>query len=140
MIAPKIVVADYSVDIAFEYIEDPENSSSFFINGVSVGQWSESFNSSTTGLTPFLIPEKIHGKFAVLHGITPHILIEYVPDIQKLKKYNINLIEYKDVPTPGSDDYIRMFSRTEDYKENLKLDKSSNLLNSLYSIFRFYKQ
>ena len=58
---PEGMDTDYSVDIAFEYIEDPDNSSSFFINGVSVGQWSESFNSSTTGLTPFSIPEKIYG-------------------------------------------------------------------------------
>jgi hypothetical protein len=58
---PEGMDTDYSIDIAFEYIEDPDNSSSFFINGVSTGQWSESFNSSTTGLTPFAIPENIYG-------------------------------------------------------------------------------
>lgn len=58
---PEGVVADYSVDLLFEYIEDPDNASSFFVHGVSCGQWSESFNSSTTGLVPFNIPEGIYG-------------------------------------------------------------------------------
>ncbi|HWC57788.1 MAG TPA: hypothetical protein VG621_02470 [Candidatus Paceibacterota bacterium] len=31
-----------------------------------------------------LFPEKIHGKFAILHCISPQLLIEYVDDLQKL--------------------------------------------------------
>ena len=46
-----------------------------------------------------LFPEKIHGKFAVLHSIAPHIAIEYVDDINNLKTF----IESprKDGPQPG---------------------------------------
>ncbi len=30
-----------------------------------------------------LFPEKINGRYAILHGITPHILIDYVDDLNK---------------------------------------------------------
>ncbi len=32
-----------------------------------------------------LFPEKIHGKFAILHGISPEILVEYVEDVRTLE-------------------------------------------------------
>ncbi len=46
-----------------------------------------------------LFPEKINGKFAVLHSIAPDILIEYVDDIEKMDKF----IESprKEGPQPG---------------------------------------
>lgn len=34
-----------------------------------------------------LFPEKINGKFAVLHGITPEIMVDYVEDFGKMKDY-----------------------------------------------------
>lgn len=34
-----------------------------------------------------LFPEKINGKFAILHGICPNVLIEYVDDIDKPYKF-----------------------------------------------------
>jgi len=34
-----------------------------------------------------LFPEKINGKYAILHGIAPEILIDYVDDLDKLKKH-----------------------------------------------------
>lgn len=34
-----------------------------------------------------LFPEKINGKFAVLHGIAPEILIDYIDDLDNVTKY-----------------------------------------------------
>jgi predicted GH43/DUF377 family glycosyl hydrolase len=34
-----------------------------------------------------LFPEKIGGKYAILHGIAPHILIEYVDDIDNIESH-----------------------------------------------------
>lgn len=49
-----------------------------------------------------LFPEKINGKYAILHGITPEILIDYVDDIDSL--FTISS-KRPDGPQPGREDF-----------------------------------
>lgn len=49
-----------------------------------------------------LFPEKINGKFAVLHGIAPEIMIDYIDD---LDKPNIIKSERKEGPQPGREEF-----------------------------------
>lgn len=51
-----------------------------------------------------LFPEKIHGKFALLHTITPHIMIEYVDSLDYMSKYIDS--PRKHGPQPGRDGFF----------------------------------
>ncbi len=50
-----------------------------------------------------LFPEKINGKFAILHGISPHILIDYINDLEEFSDEN-TYIKSKG-PQGGRKDY-----------------------------------
>lgn len=41
----------------------------FFINGVTLGQWSEEFNATSLGITPVSMPETIYGHYVGRRGI-----------------------------------------------------------------------
>ena len=56
-----------------------------------------------------LFPEKIHGKYAVLHGIAPKILIDYVPDINNFEGYIES--QRPEGPQPGRIGYWDSFLR-----------------------------
>lgn len=51
-----------------------------------------------------LFPEKIHGKFAVLHGVSPEILIDYVDNFDSFHGHNATFIKSKK-PGGGRPDY-----------------------------------
>ena len=46
-----------------------------------------------------LFPEKIHGKFAILHSIAPKVMIEYVDDLENMNDFIDS--PRKDGPQPG---------------------------------------
>lgn len=59
---PENIDADYRVFFEIEYLSDSQASPGLFlVNGLSLGQWSEEFNSHSSGVVPEAISESIYG-------------------------------------------------------------------------------
>jgi hypothetical protein len=59
---PTATDIDYSIFFEIEFLSDTTTSeTSFLFNGLSLGQWSEEFVSSSSGVVPENLVEKIHG-------------------------------------------------------------------------------
>lgn len=60
-----------------------------------------------------LFPEKINGKFAILHSISPDILIEYVDDLSTLKLFPIS-------SRPPHDEHRNYFGRKDKWDSSVR--------------------